>query len=1203
MDSPASTRVPPAGATGALGLIPVGPPVYDVGARTLTVGGGKQFGTIAAAIAASRDGDVLLVDAGTYTNDFATIYTKLTILAVGGRVTMAATAPPPNWKGILTVEADLRIEGFTFTGCRIPDAYGNNGAGIRQEGGQLTLVNDEFRGNQNGILSGASSGTPVTSITIDHCLFDGNGGPDGGGGNIHNIYIGRTDFATVTNSVFENALVGHEYKSRALVNTLTNNLFISGVGTGTGSYDIDIPNGGRTTITSNTIVKGPHAENSNMVHFGGEGIPYAGSALTVTGNLFTNSNPAAVGVLNHTSVSAVLEGNVLDGLSPGAFFRGPARAAGNYDAAGTRLDDTTLVGALPGHTAIFTDVADHSVVLAGGAIQAVQGGVGRVTVDMQAGHVIVIGGQGGLDLTEGVSTGGNQYTTAAGSTNTLRMGGVGQNTIDSRGTDLLIAGDGNQSAQIGGTATIIGGRGNSSWSVNGTASIRMGPGSTAMTLGAEGRLTLSGATPFFSLATNGGSAVFDTVNAGRVVAGRVSAGAVQMQVYDGRMHITTAAGGLGAVLRLDQGDATVMSLGPDVIYAGSGDDTVILSGKSTVYAGTGKLSVFGRGNAYGADVYGAGGDTLISGDGGNITYHGGAQDSTVRADLSSIRLLGGAGRLTIEGGAHEVITGGLGGIVLHERGGGGNVITTQAGSANLLDLTGADRVESRGQDAITTAGGNQEMTIYGDSRLSLGDGNSVIALYGHDSVRAARGFNRFFAKPGSDVSFDLRDMNRVSAEDARTVVVFSDPLKAAAPAQTVSASGGVVTITTRPGDRVLVETDPGHGASEISAADAVEILSSGADRLHLGTGAAKVMLRGNGAEVWAGSGSLALAAYGPDGGQFTLHGGAGALSATLGWSSLRFIGGRGSAELSLNDQAAHITFGSGYTVVHAGQGGTRTYDFLAGQRGTEVIEGFRIGVDTARLGAGLAVVSDATADGARHMVLNDGTDVRFVGLTGRAAVFQPGAEPLLQLSAEPGGGGLFDDAYYLAHNPDVAAAGVDPYRHFLANGWREGRDPSTRFSLMDYLAANPDVKAAAVDPLLHYLKYGRAEGRAAFAVAGPADPAVDAAFYYAANPDVRAAGASATAHYYAYGSHEGRNPNAFFDTNFYLAHNPDVAAAQINPLLHYERFGWHEGRNPSAGFSTKGYLAAYSDVKSANVDPLLHFVVYGQAEGRAAFAV
>ncbi len=72
---------------------------------------------------------------------------------------------------------------------------------------------------------------------------------------------------------------------------------------------------------------------------------------------------------------------------------------------------------------------------------------------------------------------------------------------------------------------------------------------------------------------------------------------------------------------------------------------------------------------------------------------------------------------------------------------------------------------------------------------------------------------------------------------------------------------------------------------------------------------------------------------------------------------------------------------------------------------------------------------------------------------------------------------LFNSAWYLAHNPDVAAAGLDPLVHFATTGWREGRDPSAQFSIATYDRLNPDIAAAAIDPLHHYLNTGAREGR------------------------------------------------------------------------------------------------------------------------------
>jgi len=77
---------------------------------------------------------------------------------------------------------------------------------------------------------------------------------------------------------------------------------------------------------------------------------------------------------------------------------------------------------------------------------------------------------------------------------------------------------------------------------------------------------------------------------------------------------------------------------------------------------------------------------------------------------------------------------------------------------------------------------------------------------------------------------------------------------------------------------------------------------------------------------------------------------------------------------------------------------------------------------------------------------------------------------------------FFDTNYYLSHNPDVAAAHINPLLHYEQYGWTEGRDPSAQFSTHKYLAAYSDVKAAGADPLLHYVTYGQSEGRTAFAV-------------------------------------------------------------------------------------------------------------------------
>jgi Ca2+-binding RTX toxin-like protein len=287
---------------------------------TLTVGAGKQFTTVAAAIAASRDGDVVAIDAGTYTNDFATINTKITLQGVGGMVKMVATVPPPNGKGILVTNTDITIDRLEFSGTTVPDG---NGAGIRYQAGHLTVTNSFFHDNQNGILANPNA---TGSLTIRNSEFSHNGAGDG---YTHNLYVGAIGQLTIDNSYFHDAVVGHEIKSRALNTTITNSRIAEGP-QGTGSYSIDLPNGGHAVLTGNVIQQGALSGNPVIVAFGQEGGVHPGSSLEMTGNTVLNdlASSSARMVWNATPTAATLSNNSVFGLSAGQYVNGPATVTG-----------------------------------------------------------------------------------------------------------------------------------------------------------------------------------------------------------------------------------------------------------------------------------------------------------------------------------------------------------------------------------------------------------------------------------------------------------------------------------------------------------------------------------------------------------------------------------------------------------------------------------------------------------------------------------------------------------------------------------------------------------------------------------------------------------------------------------------------------------------------------------------------------------
>lgn len=64
----------------------------------------------------------------------------------------------------------------------------------------------------------------------------------------------------------------------------------------------------------------------------------------------------------------------------------------------------------------------------------------------------------------------------------------------------------------------------------------------------------------------------------------------------------------------------------------------------------------------------------------------------------------------------------------------------------------------------------------------------------------------------------------------------------------------------------------------------------------------------------------------------------------------------------------------------------------------------------------------------------------------------------------------FDSKYYLDANSDIALAGVDPFEHFLYQGYKEGRDPSSKFNTQFYIRRYLKGKTDQ-NPLLHYLEH------------------------------------------------------------------------------------------------------------------------------------
>jgi len=287
----------------------------------LTVGANQQYHTIHDAVAASKDGDTIYVQAGTYVNDFATINHKINLIGVGGMVQMVATKLVG--KGDLVVNNDLTIDHFEFSGVK---SYNYNGAGIRYQAGNLTVTNSYFHDNQDGILA-----TPLVkgtgSITITNSEFAHNGQGDG---QSHNMYIGTVQNFTITDSYSHDAVVGHEIKSRAVNTTITDNRIDDG--NGNSSYSIDLPDGGNALVANNIIRQGVNSQNKIMISYAAEQdeVQWGNSKLVLKDNTIINEiGRKPVGVRNFGTAPVTLDGNTVYGLTSAELAVGTVTSTDN----------------------------------------------------------------------------------------------------------------------------------------------------------------------------------------------------------------------------------------------------------------------------------------------------------------------------------------------------------------------------------------------------------------------------------------------------------------------------------------------------------------------------------------------------------------------------------------------------------------------------------------------------------------------------------------------------------------------------------------------------------------------------------------------------------------------------------------------------------------------------------------------------------
>lgn len=237
----------------------------------------------------------------------------------------------------------------------------------------------------------------------------------------------------------------------------------------------------------------------------------------------------------------------------------------------------------------------------------------------------------------------------------------------------------------------------------------------------------------------------------------------------------------------------------------------------------------------------------------------------------------------------------------------------------------------------------------------------------------------------------------------------------------------------------------------------------------------------------------------------------------------------------------------------------------------------------------------------------------------------------------------FDESYYIAQYPDVARARLDPFQHYITQGWKENREPFENFhSIMSKLL--PDDYSEDTMPLAKYhelmeAKKSHIEFNETLSLAGPTHWYKSQSEVWADNilqlleclgydknqikniplgshirklfdPEyVRVkmqlsdtvGDAECFVRYVSFGLPNGLPSTAFFHEETYIENvskSTLMSLGKERPFLHFLTHGIFSDISPSPFFSPTEYLHINPDLRSFPGSMLYHFIMHGIEERR-----
>jgi glycosyltransferase involved in cell wall biosynthesis len=177
----------------------------------------------------------------------------------------------------------------------------------------------------------------------------------------------------------------------------------------------------------------------------------------------------------------------------------------------------------------------------------------------------------------------------------------------------------------------------------------------------------------------------------------------------------------------------------------------------------------------------------------------------------------------------------------------------------------------------------------------------------------------------------------------------------------------------------------------------------------------------------------------------------------------------------------------------------------------------------------------------------------------------------------------FSSSFYVNNNLALNEAKINPLKHYIKFGWKEGKDPNEYFSTTYYLKSNPEVKASGINPFFHYLKYGKKEFRK------PNE------LYYLHN--LSAIDSNPDKNNLIFSNIIAVKESKLFDEEYYLNHSPDIKARNIDPTYHYCTYGWKEDRAISTEIDCDFYSRMFPEFNAQAIDPITNYLTLGKPNG------